>query len=597
MPIVAISVAQLNNLLAKEYKMDTLVSTLKQLGCDVEDTANLSLYKCPVCETPNDKLEHEDAPKRCDFCGHESETPFEQFATDRVIRIDLLADRPDLFDPGGLSRALKGYLGIEKGLSELEISNGDVEVNVDPVVFEPDTYRPYIQCAIVTMPALDQSSLREIMRLQENLHWGIGRDRKLASIGVYDMAVIKPPIRFSVVDPDKFKFCPLGMVNVQMTPRQILEEHPKGKAYAHLMTSYKKYPILMDSNDLVLSMPPIINSNETKCKIGSTRLFIDVTGLSKDAVTNSMNTLVSALMELGGKIETVKMNFPEQTSISPQLGTREITIKYNDAINWLGLDIKKDEFVAYLEKMRLNAEPVSEDEYKVSYPAFRTDIRHQVDIFEDLAISYGYDNIEPKLIPTLTIGQARPEEEISQIVRDAMIGLGFSEIMSLHLQSVERCFTKLNMEPDDNHVIVENPKTIEQKVIRNHLMTGILETFQKNKRKAVPQKIFELGNVIHLNPEMETGTNEYRHLAFGIIGPETGYAEIRMYLDAILHELKIDGTFQAIEHPSYCQGRCAELSGDNGAWARLGEIHPQILNNFGMAFPISYCELRLVKVI
>ncbi len=128
-----------------------------------------------VCETPNDKLEHEDAPKRCDFCGHESETPFEQFATDRVIRIDLLADRPDLFDPGGLSRALKGYLGIEKGLSELEISNGYVEVNVDPVVFEPDTYRPYIQCAIVTMPALDQSSLREIMRLQENLHWGIGR--------------------------------------------------------------------------------------------------------------------------------------------------------------------------------------------------------------------------------------------------------------------------------------------------------------------------------------------------------------------------------------------------------------------------------------
>ncbi len=469
-------------------------------------------------------------------------------------------------------------------------------VTIDPAMNEKGTYRPYIVCAAVTIPALDHHSLREIMRLQENLHWGIGRDRKLASIGVYDRDTITDHIEYTAIDPDSQKFCPLGMPNTAMTPNQILEDHPKGAAYAHLMEPYKKYPALIDSEGQVLSMPPIINSDETKCKIGSTRLFIDVTGLSRDAVIKSLNTLVSALVELGGEIETVQMKTGEATVRTPDLTPKSIVISYEDSIRWLGLPFNRDEFMEYLRKMRLNVEPDGE-RYKVEYPAFRTDIRHEVDIFEDLAIGFGYENIQPKVIPTLTIGEARPEEKLSELVRDAMIGLGFTKIMSLLLQSVERHFEKYNLEPDDNHVIVENPKTIEQKVMRNHMMTGIMETFHKNRRKAVPQRIFELGNIVHLNPDTETKVNEFRHLAFAVIGPDAGYAEGRQVLDAVLHELKLSGVYAAVRHPSFCEGRCAEVTGPDGLWARLGEIHPQVLNNFGLSYPIVYGELRLMKVL
>ncbi len=596
MPVVTVSVKRLNELLNKQYKLNVLVDALEQLGCDVEDTAELGLYQCPACQTPNDRLEHEEPPKRCDFCGFESEEPFEKYATDKVIRIDLLADRPDLFDTGGLSRALKGYLKLEKGLSEFTVKEGNIEVNVDPVLSQKETFRPYIACAVITMPPLDQTSLREIMRLQENLHWGIGRDRKLSSIGVYDLGTLTPPIKYTTVDPIEFKFCPLGMPGVQMTPRKILEEHPKGVAYAHLMDNYKRYPILMDANDLVLAMPPIINSNETKCKINSSRLFVDVTGITQDAVINSLNTLVSALIELGGEVETVKMNYPEGPKATPDLSPKKINIKLDAAQNWLGLDFSKQEFMGYIRKMRLNIEP-KKDVYEVSYPAFRSDIRHEVDLFEDLAIGYGFKNIQTKLVPSLTIGEARKEEELSQIVREAMTGLGFTEIMSLHLQSVERHFTKYQMEPGKEHVIIKNPKTIEQKVARCHLMTGVMETFYKNRRKTVPQRIFEVGNIMLINPKMETGTNEYRHLAFAIIGPETGYAEGRMVLDSVMRELNYKGDYKPVSHPAFCQGRCAELTGDAGLWARVGEIHPQVLNNFGLTYPVSYCELRLVKVI
>jgi phenylalanyl-tRNA synthetase beta chain len=434
------------------------------------------------------------------------------------------------------------------------------------------------------------------MKLQENLHWGIGRDRKLSSIGVYDLDTIVPPIRYSTVDPEGFKFCPLGIPDVRMTPKEILTDHPKGKAYAHLMEAYKQYPILIDSGGQVLSMPPIINSDETKCKIGTTRLFIDVTGVTSDAAVNSLNTLVSALLELGGEVETVEMNYPDSSLRTPDLTPRKIDISYEDALGWLGIEFTRDEFMEYLRKMRLNVEPKG-DLYEVSYPAFRTDIRHEVDLFEDLAIGYGYSNIEPRLVPTFTVGKAREEELLSEVVRQAMLGLGYTEILSLQLQSVERHFDKFLLESGEEHVIVENPKTIEQKILRSHLKTGIMETFRKNRRKIMPQRLFEIGNVIHTNPDMETGVNEFRHLAFGITGPEAGYAEGRKVLDSVLRELQFEGEYKPVSSPTFIEGRLAEVTGENGLWAQVGEIHPRVLNNFGLTFPVTYCELRLMKVI
>ena len=64
-------------------------------------------------------------------------------------------------------------------------------------------------------------------------------------------------------------------------------------AYAELLTPLKRYPVLVDSKGQLLSMPPIINSDETKVKKGTTRVFIDVTSISKAAVTKSLDTLVS----------------------------------------------------------------------------------------------------------------------------------------------------------------------------------------------------------------------------------------------------------------------------------------------------------------
>ncbi len=596
MPIVAIAVDRLNQLIGRNFPMDYLVKELEQLGCDVEDTAELTLFECPVCKTPNEKLEREDAPRRCDFCGHEQEDPFQKLRSETVIRMDLLADRPDLFDAGGMARALKGHLGIESGLPDFSTLPGDRLLKLDLSVKKPESYRPHIACAVVTLPPLDQTTLKELMKLQENLHWGIGRDRKLASIGVYDLDTIQFPLRYTTVDPGSFAFIPLGMPGQNMTPHQILETHPKGVAYAHLLEPLKKYPLLIDARNQVLSMPPIINSDETRCRLGTSRLFIDVTGLTTAAVTHSLTTFMAALAALGGKIEQVTIVDGEERRRTPDMTPKTMTVSYQAAKKWLGLPFDHSEFVATLQKMRFDVAAVDDDLYQVDYPTYRTDIRHEVDIFEDLAIGYGYERIEPQLIPTMTVGQERPEELISSQARSVMTGLGFTEIMSLNLQSVERHFEKLLIPEQDYHVVVSNPKTIEQKVLRTHLMTGLLETLSKNRRRPMPIRIFEIGNVVTLDNKTETGVNESRHIAAMMMGPGIAYAEARATLDALLFELGYTGEYQPVLLPSLIEGRTAEIRAEQ-CQARVGEIHPQILNNFGLIFPAVYLELTLLRII
>ena len=376
------------------------------------------------------------------------------------MRLDLLADRPDLFDVGGLARALRGTLGIETGLPKYNTKPSGLTVKVDKSVADKSSYRPFIACAVMTLPPVDETSLVAIMKLQENLHWGVGRDRKLSSIGVYDMSAISGDITYRTIDPDKDPFVPLGMPGKKMTGRQILESHPKGVAYAELLADHKRYPVLIDSKNQVLSMPPIINSEETKVKQGTTRVFIDVTGISQAAVTKSLDTLVCSLAEIGGTIETVEIvDADGKKRTTPDLTPRIKEISVAEAKRWLGLPLDEKSLAAALRKMRFDVAagqqqiesptPRSPLPAPCSIPAYRTDIRHMVDLFEDVAIGYGYANIEPRLVRSMTVGTPRPEEMLSDRVRQVLIGLGYSEIMSLPLTTEEHQFERLRWPTPD----------------------------------------------------------------------------------------------------------------------------------------------------
>jgi len=99
------------------------------------------------------------------------------------------------------------------------------------------------------------------MGLQEDLHWGLGRNRRKVAIGVHDISQVTPPFRYLGADPAR-RFVPLDF-SVEMSMREMLQRHPKGRDYGHILKGCERYPLIVDDQDRVLSFPPIINGELT----------------------------------------------------------------------------------------------------------------------------------------------------------------------------------------------------------------------------------------------------------------------------------------------------------------------------------------------
>jgi len=511
MPVIGISVKKLNEMIGEKLDSDTMVNTLQQLGCDVEGYVNVVRYRCPKCDFVFEIGEHEDIPPLCESCGIGFRKPDgiepQTLGTDKVVRMELLPVRPDMFDVGGLARAVRGYLGIETGLATFDLIPSGYSVQVDAQLADEKSYRPVIACAVVRNLTFDDETIKIIMKMQENLHWALGRDRSKASIGVYDLDTLTPNFKYWAVGKNEISFVPLGGMpdgpTQLATPQQILEAHPKGVAYAHLLRDFEKYPLLEDSKGNVLSMPPIINSEGTRVNRSTKNVIIDVTGPEWKNVNQALNVVVCSLAELGGELQSVEIHYPDKTVTTPDLGPAAMELIPEHASELIGIELANNQVVELLQKMRFGAK-LQNGKLIVDIPAYRTDIMHEVDLIEDVAIAYGFHRIEPKLVPTMTVGQEREVERLSGLIRKALIGLGFLETMSLMLTNQEQHFKKLLLDEPDDFIKLQNPASSEQTLMRQHLMTGILETFGRNRSHPTPQKIFEIGDVSVIDKNAET---------------------------------------------------------------------------------------------
>lgn len=598
MPVVNVDAQWLNRLVGRDLPAAELADTLEQIGCDVEEVTRIARGTCPGCGATVEAPAGAEGARACPFCGHASVEDFPALDGLQVIRLDLLAARPDLFDVGGLARALRGYLSVEVGLPDYTVTPGTTRLHVDPRMAEPASYRPHILGAVVTMAdGLDEASLVALMKMQESLHWGVGRDRKLASIGVHDMDTVVGDVHYRPLDPDRERFEPLGMPGTPLTGREILEKHPKGQAYAHLLEGLAGYPVLVDDDGNVMSMPPVINGERTKLEAGSKRLFLDVTGISRAAVVKALDTLTCSLVEMGGTVESIEVATPDGWKASPDLAPRTMQIDLETARNWLGLPLDDDSLQECLRRMRFDVEPRgASGHFEVRYPPFRTDIRHQVDVLEDLAIGYRYTDIEPRLVTTMTPSRSRPEEDVSEVARAALLGLGYTEIMTLPMATEVDHFERLRLPIPEEYVRVANPKLKELKVVREHLLTGLLQALVANETRPLPLRLFEVDNVVRLDPEAENGVREERRITFVEISDEAGFATARSVADSLLRELDVEATYASEGHPTYLDGRCAGVTTGSGVHGRLGELHPEVIVAFGLEHPVAAGEITLARV-
>ena len=505
------------------------------------------------------------------------------------LELEIFPDRPDLLSYQGFKRSFLAFLGKKVGLKEYRINKPEknYSVKIESSVKE---IRPHTMCAIIKDLRFDENKIKEIIEIQEKLHTTIGRKRKKVAIGIYPLEKISLPITYKALEPDKIKFIPLESEKI-MSGLEILQKHPSGKEYSHLLKGKAKFPIFIDDKNQILSMPPIINSELTGRITEKTRnVFVECSGFDLYSLEKCLNIITTTLAEMGGKIYQMKLNLGEIKQ-TPTLKSEKRKISLENTNKLLGLELNEKQLKQFLEKMGHNYNAKTKE---VEIGSWRTDILHEVDLIEDVAIAYGYENFVPEIPEISTIGQEDQKEMIKKKIAEILIGLKMVEISNYHLTNKKDQFTKMgiNEKTEENILEVLDSKT-EYNVLRKNLSPYILKTFSRNIDSEYPQKIFEIGKVFQLKSDK---IKEIEKLSIGLCsGNFTEIKQILEYLERMLN-IKLELKQSEKNPPHLIDGRTGKIMFKDKEIGEIGEVHPKILRNWKIKMPVSILEIDLEEI-
>ncbi len=496
---------------------------------------------------------------------------------DDHVDVEFFANRPDLFSTEGAARALRGFLGIEEGPVRYTTTPSGISFSVDPGL---DRIRPYLGSAVIRGLSLDEEAIVSLMGLQEALHWAVGRGRRKLAIGLHDLARVTPPFRY-IASPRERAFVPLDFER-DLTMEEMLDEHPKGRAYAHLVRDAPRFPLIVDAEDRVLSFPPIINGELTRVSTATTEILLDCTGTDQRAVTTATTILCAALGEAGGRIESVEID----GVAGPDLGPSYREVPVDECNRLLGLELNAPTMASLLRRMRFGAEPVGADRVRVEVPCYRADIMHDWDVFEDVAIAYGYERFGAVPSKTATVAEERAESRLKRAVREALCGLGHLETMPFVLTSEKILFSRMRREPDPQTLHVLYPISEEQSVARTSLLPLLMELLEYNRFRELPQRLFAVGETVI---GVETGLGA----AAVSCHAAADFSEAYGIADALCREIGLVYTAVDTDDPAFIEGRRGALLVNGTPLGVFGEIHPDVLEAFGLDHPVAAVEIDL----
>ncbi|MEM4841254.1 MAG: phenylalanine--tRNA ligase subunit beta [Nanopusillaceae archaeon] len=490
--------------------------------------------------------------------------------------------RIDLLSITGIVREIKGILNIETGIPKYNVSSSGKKVLVEETV---RNVRPYIACAIVEDVKLNENRLLDLIRFQNGIARSFGSRRRKVAIGTHNLDLIEFPVYYKAVKPEDVKFIPLGE-NKEMNLNEILERTDAGKEYKSILEGFEKYPILIDSNNKVISFPPIINSNDIgKLDEKTKNIFVDVTGTNLDSVLKALTVITLALADYGGKIKTVEIVYPDKKIVTPDLRIEEKIFDLNKIIKILGFSLSKEEIIDTLKKKRMEAE-IIENKLKLKYLNYRFDIISEQDIAEEIIIAYGLHKIEPKPVTIYTKGKISGRRKLINLIRKLMTGLGCIELYTPVLVNSE--INKLLSE--EEIILLENPVSLNYNSVRASLLSSIFQTLSEHKEIKLPAKLFEVGRIAFLK---NNTIYEEDRLIYLYSDNKVSFSDALSVLERIFKELGLKYKIEESHYPFLIDGRQAKIIFENQIVGWIGEINPEILERLEIAYPFSGFEISL----
>ena len=571
-----------------------------------------------------------------------------------VYAIDIPANRYDILCMEGFARALRVFLNLEAvpTYHRIDPVEGRQKMVVDAATAQ---VRPYVVCAVLRGVQFDKKRYKSFIDLQEKLHQNVCRKRTYVAIGTHDLDTVKGPFRYTAKTPEDINFVPLTEPEggKSFNGKELMDHYREDPACKHLKPYtdiiYDKpvYPVIYDSGDNVLSLPPIINGKKSRIQLHTQNVFIECTGtdLTKcNIVLDTMVTMFSEYCSQPFSIEAVDILYEggidasgtESKDVSPKLSTRTVDTKASEINGTIGINIESEQMIKMCNRMQLGPATCTDGIIRCTVPPTRSDILHPVDVIEDIAIAYGYNNIVLDIPKTLTVGKPLPINTFTDLLRAEVARAGYIELLTHGLCSKAENFSSLRR-PVGPAAELSNPANVEYEVVRTTLLPGALKTLAHNKSISHKDgvKLFEFSDVV-LPTDNDIGTQNRRRFcavyaahssAFEVIHglvdrvmaccqiqPEAAYAANSMTNDEFAGAKRVarEGMQYSVRpcsDPVYFAGMGAEVVvkysgeeqakqaqvnvGDEKVVGHMGVVHPEVLSNFDISYPTTTCELDI----
>ncbi len=503
------------------------------------------------------------------------------------VKLEVTHDRPDMFSVEGVARAAKGLLDIELGLPRLEVRESAYRMIIDKV-----PHRPYVVTCVVRNVELDDEAIRQLMQLQEKLHQTYGRDRRLFAIGLYDAAKIKFPIRYTLMKLDDIRYRPLGS-DKMLSGREVLSETEKGKLYGDLAVHDGSAPVILDSDGNVLVMVPVLNSEDYKITEDTRDVLIDVTGPQLKHVLDAAKVVMYNVLERS-KSRCVLVPMLEGADYGDKLKElytpQTLTVAPEDVNELAGIELSKRDIIHYLAMCRHDATEL-EDAIEVKVAPYRINVLHKVDLIEDILIAHGYDNIPRELPSQPVTGSILYTTRLVDSLRELLRGLGFSELLNYALTSKKL----LSLAKTDSGLIeLLNPRSELYNCIRTAIWPQLLETIRQNEKYVADGlKVFDLGEVAYVR---EGEVSCELHAALAVTGLEITLTDILVPVKTLLRQLGLSPRFRRSSLPGLIPERTASIVINETEVGYAGEVHPEVLTEMEIYYPVAVCELNLDRL-
>ncbi|WP_336344847.1 phenylalanine--tRNA ligase subunit beta [Halalkalicoccus ordinarius] len=564
-------------------------------------------------EKEDDRLKDDLFALGLEFEGRTEEDEFQlEFAPDRLDRLSV----------EGVARSLRYQYGEDRGVYVPQTNDPDWTIEVEESV---PAERPYVTGAVVRGVDLDEKGLDSLIQLQEKLHATMGRKRAKGAIGIHDLTMMKgrealrasegssgrsprdgaatgaesPTIRYTGVEPDGDRFVPLDS-NDELTPGEVLEEHPTGREYAELVSEYERYPAIYDDLGL-FSFPPVINGRRTEVSTDSRELFVELTGTDQWTIDRMCAIICYALSARGATVEEVEVEYPDRTLRRPDFETREKRVTHARIERMLGLELDPETVIDCFERSGLSATQVlgEETSYDVEIPPYRVDVLHPVDLIDDVGRAYGFNSLVPRYPEVSTVGARHERTRLEDAARDALVGLGFEDMLDFHMISEEENFERMGIAIGDDVLGAGEPTTIREPysedytMVRTWALPSLMMVLENNTHRSYPQELSEIGLAAEVDPSTETGVAEHRTVAGVLARTDASYEDAKTRLQAIARNFGVELETPATEHPSFIDGRAASVVIDGDSAGIVGEVHPAVLVEHDLELPVAAFEFRL----